>query len=79
MKKGKPEMLSAKKFAKRAGLSYPTVISRLRKGLIPGAVLVEDSPHGSYWEIPADAVDKVEKKLKPGPKPKSKPKKGTGI
>jgi hypothetical protein len=77
MVKGKTEMLSAKKFAKRAGLSYPTVIGRLRQGLIPGAVLVEDSPHGAYWQIPATSVDKVAK-LKPGPKPGKKSKKGSG-
>lgn len=69
--KGKTEMLTAKKFAERAELSYPTVIKRLRAGLIPGAVLVEDSPHGSYWQIPAASLDKVAK-LKPGPKPAKK-------
>jgi hypothetical protein len=71
MKKGKTEMLTARKFAERARLSYPTVIARLRAGLIPGAELVTDSPHGSYWQIPADAIDKVTK-LKPGPKPAKK-------
>lgn len=64
-------MLSAKKFAERSGLSYPTVINRLKAGLIPGAVLVEDSPHGAYWQIPASSIGKVEKQ-KPGPKPAKK-------
>ena len=64
----KPEMLTAKKFAARAGITYPTVMSWLRKRLIPGAEFVAESPHGSYWQIPADSLDKVQKQ-KPGPKP----------
>jgi hypothetical protein len=71
MAKGKPEMLTAKKFAARAGVSYPTIIAWLKKGRVPGAELVEDSPHGSYWQTPADSLDKVEKQ-KPGPKPTKK-------
>jgi hypothetical protein len=42
------------------------IIAWLMKGRVPGAELVEDSPHGSYWQIPADSLDKVEKQ-KPGP------------
>lgn len=64
-------MLSAKKFAERSGLSYPTVIKRLKDGLIPGAELIEDSPHGAYWQIPATSIEKVTKQ-KPGPKPAKK-------
>jgi hypothetical protein len=71
MAKGKPEMLTAKKFAERAGVTYPTIIAWLKKGRVPGAELVEDSPHGSYWQTPADSLDKVEKQ-KPGPKPTKK-------
>jgi hypothetical protein len=71
MGKGKTEMLTAKKFAERAGVTYPTIIAWLKKGLVPEAVLVEDSPHGAYWQIPATSLDKVEKQ-KPGPKPTKK-------
>ena len=53
MAKGTVEMLTAKKFAERAGVTYPTIIAWLKKGLVPEAVLVEDSPHGAYWQIPA--------------------------
>ena len=54
-------MLSAKKFAARAQVSYTTVMAWLRAGLIPNANFVEESPHGSYWEIPASSIDKVQK------------------
>jgi predicted site-specific integrase-resolvase len=75
MAKGKSEILTAKKFAERAGVTYPTIITWLKKGLVPKAVLIEDSPHGAYWQIPATSLDKVEKQ-KPGPKPAKKSKKG---
>ena len=63
-------MLTAKKFAERAGITYPTVIAWLKKGLVPGAEFVEGSPLGSYWQIPADSLGKVQKQ-------KTGPKKGT--
>lgn len=62
-------MLTAKKFAERAGITYPTVIAWLKKGLIPHAKFIEDSPLGPYWEIPATSLAKV-RKQKTGPKPK---------
>jgi len=65
-------MLTAKKFAARAGITYPTVIAWLKKGLIPNAKFIEDSPLGSYWEIPAASLAKVQKQ-KTGPKPKGSP------
>jgi hypothetical protein len=71
MAKGNREMLTAKKFAERAGVTYPTVIAWLKKGLVPGALFVEASPHGAYWQIPADSLDKVQKQ-KTGPKPRKK-------
>jgi hypothetical protein len=71
MKEGKPEMLTAKKFAERAGVTYQTSIGWLKKGLVPGAEFVAESPHGSYWQIPATSLDKVEKQ-KPWPKPAKK-------
>ena len=68
-------MLAAKNFAERAGVAYPTIIAWLKKGLIPWAEPVTDSPHGSYWQIPTTSLDKVEKQ-KPGPMPAKKSKKG---
>lgn len=69
-------MLTAKKFAERVGVTYPTVISWLKKGLIPGARLMEDTPFGNYWQIPSISATKV-RKPKPGPKKGSKRKKPT--
>jgi hypothetical protein len=40
MAKGKTEMLTAKKFAERAGVTYPTVLAWLKTGLVPGAEFV---------------------------------------
>jgi len=71
MKKGKPETLTAKKFAERAGVTYPTVISWLKKGLIPGAQFVEEAPLGPYCQIPAESLEKVQKR-KTGLKPAAK-------
>jgi hypothetical protein len=42
-------------------------MSWLKKGLIPGAEFVKDSPLGSYWQIPVESLEKVQKQ-KPGPK-----------
>ena len=71
MKKGQIEMLTARQFSERAGVSYPTVMKWLKAGLVPGAKLNENTPLGTYWEIPATSVGTVEKE-KPGPKPKAK-------
>jgi hypothetical protein len=73
MKKGMPEMLTAKEFAERAKVSYPTVIKWLRDKVIPDAKKI-DTPRGEYWEIPATALAVVFKR-KPGPKPGTKQKK----
>jgi hypothetical protein len=70
MKKESVEMLTAVEFAERAGVSYPTVMSWLRKKLIPGAELKQGDPLGTYWAIPATSIDMV-KPQKRGPKPKS--------
>jgi predicted transcriptional regulator len=69
MAKRKEEMLTAKEFAKRAGVTYPTVLSWLKSQRIPGAILKEDTRFGKYWDIPASSLLKV-KKQKTGPKPK---------
>jgi hypothetical protein len=73
MKKGLPEMLTAKEFAERAKVSYPTVIKWLRDKVIPEARKIE-TPRGEYWEIPVSALALVFKR-KPGPKPGTKQKK----
>ena len=64
-------MLTAKQFAKRAGVAYPTVMKWLRENIIPDANLITESPLGNYWQIPVTSLDAVEKR-KPGPKPKAK-------
>lgn len=64
-------MLTAKKFAERAGVTYPTVIAWLKKGLIPDAKKRESTTFGTYWEIPVTSLEKV-KKQKTGPKPGTK-------
>lgn len=70
MAKEKPEMLTARQFAARSGVSYVTVMGWLRKKLVPGAELRENTPLGTYWEIPASSVGKVTRQ-KRGPKPKA--------
>lgn len=64
-------MLTARQFAKRAGVSYATVMKWLRADIIPGAELVTDGRFGPYWDIPATSLSKVQKR-KPGPKPRKK-------
>lgn len=68
-------MLTARQFAKRAGVAYPTVMKWLKENLIPGAELVTDGRFGPYWDIPATSLSKVAKR-KPGPKPKAAKKGG---
>lgn len=62
-------MLTAKEFARRAGITYPTIMRWLKSGLVPGAKLMEGTPFGTFWQIPATSLDKVQKQ-RPGPKPK---------
>lgn len=64
-------MLTAKKFASRAGLAYGTVMAYLRAGRIPDAVLVTDSPLGPHWQIPVTAIPKIDRP-KRGRKPTKK-------
>lgn len=42
-------------FARRMGITYETVLSWLKKGIVPGAVLRE---HGRnrFWDIPETAL-----------------------
>lgn len=64
-------MLTAKEFARRAGITYPTIMRWLKAGIVPGAKLMEGTPFGNYWQIPIGSLSKVQKR-KPGPKPKAK-------
>jgi hypothetical protein len=73
-------MLTAVQFAKEAGISYPTVISWLKQGLVPEAEKKSDH-RGEYWEIPDSAL-KMERpkagrpaKQQPEPIRKKAPKK----
>ena len=63
-------MLTAREAAQVIGAAESSVRLWARKGRFPGAELKE-SPVGSYWIIPEDALEGFEMK-KPGPKPKSK-------
>lgn len=67
-------MLTARQFAKRAGVAYPTVIKWLKENLIPGAEMKRSPQFGNYWDIPADSLKSVAKR-KPGPKKGTKQKK----
>jgi hypothetical protein len=71
MAKETPEMLTARQFAKRAGVAYPTVIKWLKENLIPGAEMKKSVQFGNYWDIPATSLKSVTKR-KPGPKKGSK-------
>jgi predicted site-specific integrase-resolvase len=51
----KERMFTAVKFAEQMRISYPTVVRWLKRGLVPGARL-EETPAGSYWQIPESAM-----------------------
>ena len=68
-------MLTARQFAEAISKPYPTVMSWLQTGRVPGAHLVE-TPIGSYYEIPADVLKGFEppKRGRPGKAvPETKP------
>jgi hypothetical protein len=48
-------MLTAVQFAKEASISYTTVMSWLKQGLVPGAEKKADH-RGEYWDIPDTAL-----------------------
>jgi len=62
-------MFTAVKFAGEMGISYPTMVRWLKRGLVPGATL-EETPAGSYWQIPESALTMERPKV--GRKPKAK-------
>ncbi len=51
----KERLLTAVKFAEEAGISYPTIVRWLKRGLVPGAQSV-DTPMGKVWQIPESAL-----------------------
>lgn len=71
MARKKRETLTARQFAKRAGVAYATVMKWLKENLIPGAKIKNSPQFGKYWDIPASSLKKVAKR-KPGPKKGSK-------
>ena len=64
----KKRTMTAVQFAKEIGVSYPTIVSWLSQGIVPGAIKRSDH-RGEYWEIPEAAL-KMERP-KRGPKPKA--------
>jgi len=50
-----PRRLTATAFAVTIGISKPTILKWLRRGLIPGAEW-EVSPRGGYWQIPENVT-----------------------
>lgn len=47
--------MTAVQFAKQMEVDYTTVMRWLKLKLVPGAVL-EETPVGSYWQIPQSAL-----------------------
>ncbi len=58
--------MTAIEFARKKGVSYTTVMTWLRQGLVPGAVK-KTGPKGKYWHIPASALQ-METPKRGGPK-----------
>jgi hypothetical protein len=65
----KTRKLTAVQFSKELGVSYPTVMSWLSQGIVPGAVKKSDN-RGEYWEIPESALQM--ERPKRGRKPSAK-------
>ena len=49
-------MITPLEFAEQIGRPYQTVLYWLRKGLVPGAEVVQET-RGPVYSIPADALD----------------------
>jgi len=60
--------MSTAEFAEKFGAPYTTVMTWLKRGLIPGATL-KDYPRGQVWEIPRAAL-KTFRRPKRGRRPK---------
>jgi len=54
MKKGR--LMTATVFAQEMGVDYSTVMRRLKRQIVPGAVLRESPERGKWWEIPESAL-----------------------
>lgn len=64
--------MTATVFADEMGVSYPTVVRWLKRGLVPNAELKEAPERGKWWEIPETSLqmERPPAGRKPGPKPK---------
>jgi hypothetical protein len=65
-------LLTAVQFSREIGASYPTVISWLDLGIVPGAEKKTDH-RGDYWQIPESALqmERPKRGRKPGTKKKA--------
>jgi hypothetical protein len=53
--------MTARQFAQAMDVEYATVVRWLHKGLVPDAKLKEVMPGINMWEIPAYAVETMER------------------
>ncbi len=60
---GKKKMITPQEFAERVGKPYPTVMYWLRKGLVQGVEVIQES-RGPAYKVPVEAVES----FKNGPK-----------
>jgi hypothetical protein len=60
---GKEKMMTAVGFAEAMNVDYATVIRWLKLGLVPDAELQEPVPGMKVWQIPASAVETMERPL----------------
>ena len=56
---GKKKMISPQEFADQIGRPYQTVLYWLRKGLVPGAEVKQES-RGPVYSVPADAIRSID-------------------
>jgi hypothetical protein len=76
------EPMTATTFAEEMGVSYPTVVRWLKRGIVPGAELRESPDRGKWWEIPLAALDMQRPKwggFPNGPQAARKGRKGSKI
>jgi hypothetical protein len=67
MAKAKRKMVTPKEYAKKIGVPYQTVMSWLRRNLLPGADKTVLPSGGWYYLVP---IDTPKPELKRGPKSK---------
>ena len=56
----KKTVMTTVEFAKASGVAWHNVVRWCQKGIIPGAIL-EEAARGPIWQIPASALDTLEK------------------